>query len=311
MVHVHHLSGLPFDLLPTARDMGVRTVLTLHDYALPCARGQLVDRQLTPCQGPAPERCAPCLFGPSAAQGLRARLAQRRVDLRSEQVVRVFAAADHLLSPSTDLANRMASLGLRKPQTASLPILRTPRPVVEPPAGPVRFLFASAVIPTKGPHRVLDAFARLPTGPTLTLAGPVVPYDGDPTYGERLSGQAQDTPNVTWAGAVPPDEVPSLLAAHDVLVLPSIWPENSPLIVREAAAAGLRIIAGKPRGVAELAPTARLVSPGDEAGLLDAMIAEARRGRGRNTPIPSDTPQTHAQWLLNHAYAADGGHKGG
>ncbi len=311
VVHVHHLSGLPLSLVATARAMGIHTVVTLHDYALPCARGQLVDRQQMPCSGPTPDRCAVCLFGPSAARGLRGLAARKRVRTRSEGVAHVFGATNCLLSPSKDLANRMAELGLPRPRTASLPLIRPPRPVVDPPEGPVRFLFASALIPTKGPHRVLDAFSRLPAGSTLTLAGPSVPYDGDLTYAQRLATKARDTPGVTWAGEVPPDEMPALLASHDVLLLPSIWPENSPLIVREAAAAGLRVIAGQPSGVAELAPTARLVSPGDDSALVNAMQEEVRRGRGRNAPVPSDTPEMHARWLVQHAYQPDDGDKRG
>ena len=110
---------------------------------------------------------------------------------------------------------------------------------------------------------------------------------------------------VTWAGSVPPDGVPALLARHDVLVLPSIWPENSPLIVREAVAAGLRVIAGAEGGVAEIAPHATLVGPTDDAALLTAMKTEVTRGRGRAAPIPSQTPAQHAVWLVENVYRAD------
>jgi glycosyltransferase involved in cell wall biosynthesis len=305
VVHVHHLSGLPMGLLRTARDLGVHTVMTLHDYALPCARGQLVDRHLAPCPGPEPTRCAPCVFGPSAAGGIRGRRAQQRIRRRMEAAREAMDAADQLLSPSTDLAQRMERFGLRRPDRYALPILRPPAPLVEPANGPVRFLFASALIPTKGPDRVLDAFEQLPAGPTLTVAGPAMPYDGDTVYGRDLAARGRAMTGVTWAGSVPPDGVPALLARHDVLVLPSIWPENSPLIVREAVAAGLRVIAGAEGGVAEFAPHATLVGPTDDAALLTAMKTEVTRGRGRAAPIPSQTPAQHAVWLVENVYRAD------
>ena len=37
VVHVHHLSGFPLGLIAATPS---RRVLTLHDYAIPCARGQ-------------------------------------------------------------------------------------------------------------------------------------------------------------------------------------------------------------------------------------------------------------------------------
>ena len=57
VVHVHHLAGLSFGVAAAARERA-RLVLTLHDYAIPCARGQLVDRDGALCPGPSAERCA-------------------------------------------------------------------------------------------------------------------------------------------------------------------------------------------------------------------------------------------------------------
>ena len=61
VVHVHHLSGWPLGLLEATQ---CRTVLTLHDYSIPCARGQLVKEDLSLCVGPEPAACTQCL-GPA------------------------------------------------------------------------------------------------------------------------------------------------------------------------------------------------------------------------------------------------------
>jgi glycosyltransferase involved in cell wall biosynthesis len=308
VVHLHHLSGLPMNLLGVAKEQGVRTVLTLHDYALPCPRGQLVNQHRHPCEGPSPSRCSPCVFGEKGT--LRTRLDKRRIRERFAAVQAVFSAADVVLSPSEDLATRMTGFGFARPTLCELPILQAPIPVVEPGVGPLRFLFASAMIPTKGPHLSLDAFAQLPLGPTLTIAGPSMRYDGDTGFVARLEAKAANTPNVRLAGAIDPAQVPRLLADHDVLLLPSIWPENSPLIVREAAAAGLRVIASRAGGAGELCPSATLIDPTDPRALLGAMADAVERGRGRAPTVQSKTPKEHALWLLENAYSFTTGYTG-
>jgi glycosyltransferase involved in cell wall biosynthesis len=87
---------------------------------------------------------------------------------------------------------------------------------------------------------------------------------------------------------------------HDVLVLPSIWPENSPLVVREATAAGLHIIARDIGGTRELAPNCTLFHDDDE--LQTALKKATQLGRMRHPPAIWPTPSEHAQTLLNGPY---------
>ena len=330
VVHVHHLSGLPLGLIAASRDAGARVVLTLHDYALPCARGQLVDRDLRPCPGPSAQRCARCvaeqlrLDPVTAAAGrflarwpaLRRRTRDAaaalpprprdtaRILARLDAVAAAISAADVLLSPSHDLAERIALLGLPRPRHCPLPLTR-PIPAAPPaPPGPVRFLFASSVIPTKGPHLLLEAFSQLPAGTaTLTIAGHTPDFDAWPGFGAQLQARAAAIDGVTWRGALPPEDIPALLAAHDTLVLPSLWPENSPLVLREATAAGLSVIASTTGGSRELAPHARLVAPGDTAALTHALRDTAAAGRKRQPAAQWQSPQEHARWVLREAYS--------
>lgn len=67
-------------------------------------------------------------------------------------------------------------------------------------------------------------------------------------------------------------DVPALLAAADVFVLPSAW-EGQPLILQEALRAGVPIVASRVGGIPELAGEdgALLVPPGDAHRLADAV----------------------------------------
>jgi len=72
----------------------------------------------------------------------------------------------------------------------------------------------------------------------------------------------------------PRDDVPALLAAADVVVVPSRW-EARALIIQEAMRSGRPIVATRVGGTPELtgADGALLVPPEDPAALADAVTA--------------------------------------
>ncbi len=106
-------------------------------------------------------------------------------------------------------------------------------------------------------------------------------------------------------------DVPVLLAAADVVVVPSIW-EGQPLIVQEALRAGRPLVATRVGGIAELTGDdgALLVQPGDPAGLgaavtllLDDPEAAARlaaAARARAALLPTETAAVDQALGLYH-----------
>src|SRR6185436_10657317 len=102
--------------------------------------------------------------------------------------------------------------------------------------------------------------------------------DLDPDYGARLRALARENTRVRFRGPVPPDEQERMWDSLDLLVVPSLWWENSPLTVLEALAAGVPVVASRTGGVPEVVPEGAgiLVPPGDVEALraaLDGAIA--------------------------------------
>lgn len=336
VVHVHHLDGLSVRFPVIATRAGARVVATLHDYALLCPRGQLVNHLQELCEGPRADgsNCATCL-GPllglapwnaplsrwagglpqAARSWLRrpvARLsldeerARAHVRLRHQVTRRALEHVQVFLSPSRDLAERCIGLGLPRDRVRVLPLpLLAPishglldRPL--PPVGPVRFLFVGSVVSTKGPHRLVEAFARLPAGAaTLRIVGPLIQTDLAPTFARDLADRVRELPGIRMDGPVPHGVVPQILWDADVLVVPSTWHENHPLVVREALALGLRILASRRGGLPEMAPGATFFDPDVPDALLDALRAEVRRGRGRVAPDGGPSPEAHLDAILS------------
>jgi len=187
--------------------------------------------------------------------------------------------ADSVLCVSADLEDRMRARGARRVGHAVAPApLASAAPDVsaetraairaELGAGPGQpiVLGVGRLAPQKGFGRLLDAAARWGRpGPLLVIAG-------EGPLGAELGSRATSLGlDVRFAGHR--RDVPALLAAADVFVLPSIW-EGQSLILQEALRAGVPIVATRVGGNLELAGEAAiLVPPGDTGRLADAVQA--------------------------------------
>ena len=127
---------------------------------------------------------------------------------------------------------------------------------------------------SKAPHVLLEAFQHLPPGTaSVDLLGSPSDYHGDDSYRAVLQ-PLLELRGVLVRGPQPRDRVPAALASLDVLVVPSVWPETSPLVIREAFLAGRPVIASNIGGIPELVDHEQnglLFEPGDIDGLARAL----------------------------------------
>jgi glycosyltransferase involved in cell wall biosynthesis len=146
----------------------------------------------------------------------------------------------------------------------------------------------------KGFGTLIQAAARWQRRPVV----PLLLIAGEGPLGTELRRQAAAA-GVTVRFLGPRSDVPALLAAADVVVVPSIW-EGQPLIVQETLRAGRPLVATQAGGIAELTgdDAALLVPPGDPGalaaavtGLLDDPAAAARlaaAARARAALLPTE-----------------------
>jgi GT2 family glycosyltransferase/glycosyltransferase involved in cell wall biosynthesis len=191
--------------------------------------------------------------------------------------------------------------------------IAAPGDVPEPPRGadtaPLRIGFVGSLMTSKAPHVAMNAVARLPPGTaTLAVIGAFVAYHGDQRYRAVLD-RAAAHPAVTMLGAAAPEQIPEFLASLDVLVVPSVWEENSPIVIHEAFRAGVPVVASRVGGIAELVEhevNGLLVESGDTSELAAALARLAadrallERLRAR---IPAVRPLEQAVGEMRAAYA--------
>jgi glycosyltransferase involved in cell wall biosynthesis len=109
---------------------------------------------------------------------------------------------------------------------------------------------------------------------------------------EQLATDLGVEARVRFHGSLPEPAVADLLAAADLFVLPSVVARNGqreglPVVLIEALAAGVPVVATRLSGVPELIrdeSTGLLAEPGDPASLarsIEAVIADPAAARGR------------------------------
>jgi GT2 family glycosyltransferase/glycosyltransferase involved in cell wall biosynthesis len=319
VAHIHHLTCLSTTIVPALAARSIPCFMTLHDYWLICHRGQLLDVNYGVCAGPEPSGCGGCVgsagrAGPlsfvaaralrelerrlptapahrlrSTAEWLGALLESTTRDTREslkrlEHMRGVCADVTHFFAPSRYVRDRFVQFGIAPERITIHPIGTIGsafRGDARTAGDRLRVGFVGSVMISKGPHVLLEAIRQLPAGTvSVDLFGGHVPYHGDKSYAariERLSA-GQD---VRIHGAITHERVASVLSTLDVLVVPSIWPENSPVVVQEAFLAGLPVVAARIGGIPELIDDGRnglLFEPGDSTDLarvLKRLVAEA------------------------------------
>lgn len=133
---------------------------------------------------------------------------------------------------------------------------------------PLRILTVGRLAPVKGQLQLLEACDRLNIDWQLNIVG-------DGPLRAQLEAAA-DPKRVTFSGAVSPEDMAAHYDAADLFVLSS-FAEGVPVVLMEAMAKGLPVIATQVGGVSELiddGATGRLIAPSNVDALVEA-IAEA------------------------------------
>lgn len=125
--------------------------------------------------------------------------------------------------------------------------------------GPLRIGFIGTLAPYKGSHVLVEAFKILPDScAILKIYGS---FEEFPDYASGLIARADNHSSIEFCGTFPNSDIAQILEDIDVLIVPSLWYENTPLVLYSAQAAGCPVVASNLPGLAA-------VIEHDENGLL-------------------------------------------
>jgi glycosyltransferase involved in cell wall biosynthesis len=251
VVHLQHTHFIGLDLLSQIRRVlpDAAIVYTLHEFLPICHRdGQMVrtfDDQL--CGESSPRRCHECF----------PEISEQSFFLRQRFVQGQFENVDRFIAPSAQLMEKYVRWGI-EPERIEVeeygrlaPAARAPEPGQA--KAPVNFGFFGQLSRFKGGRLMLEAMALLDEDVEAHLW----------LHGANLELQAQDFQEefaalheplrgrVTFRGPYAHAELPKLMADLHWVLVPSIWWENSPLVIQEAFFHRRPVICSDVGGMAE------------------------------------------------------------
>jgi glycosyltransferase involved in cell wall biosynthesis len=241
--------------------------------------------------------------GEEAARALLPEVRRRDGDLR----LRLTRAVHRFLSPSRFLRERYLEWGLPAGQVEHLPTGVDPALIggTRSPRGErIRVAFLGTLIPAKGPGLLCEAWARLPAATRERARLELV---GSPRHAPGYQRELRALAERAGASLRPPiarEEVADFLRATDLLVVPSLWFENAPLVILEALATRTPLLVSRLGGMAELVEEGRSgfgFAPGDAddlaARLAELVDAPERLDALYRPPVEVPTREQHLDRL--------------
>lgn len=251
VINTHNLPGMGYNLWAALAKCDIPVLVTLHDPAIACIRSAMFKKGRS-CE----MHCTECSWS----------MRLKRHYLESIPEV-------SFASPSRALLAKLQTFlpsGTKRAVYLGNPLDYPRRGVPRERARRIEFLYVGQVTSHKGVDFMLEVFASLePKADAMHLT-----VIGNGNILDALKAQYADSPWVTFTGFIPQQEVSGYMNRSDLLMVPSIWVENAPLVVMQAIACAIPVLASDIGGLPEFVTdgeTGRLLPPGDKQAWRQAL----------------------------------------
>jgi glycosyltransferase involved in cell wall biosynthesis len=252
IVHFHHHINFGVEAFLHVREVlpHAKILLTLHEYLAICNHyGQMVTKEhFNLCYESSPARCRKCFPEFSKADFF----------LRKLYVGRFFNLVDKFVAPSQFLADRYIQWGVAPEKMVVLenmmPHIARGEIAAPPQEGALRLGFFGQISKLKGIDVLFDAAALLEKEDVTDVSFEIFgDYRGQPPEFQEsfLARLATAGVNIRFNGPYDRQRVDKLMQSVHAVLVPSIWWENSPLVIQEAIRNRRPVICSDIGGMAE------------------------------------------------------------
>jgi glycosyltransferase involved in cell wall biosynthesis len=298
VIHFFHFRFLGASLLDEAKAQAIPSVVHLMDFWFLCPTVVLRRTDGALCDGP-PEGgmgCINCvrkdlgreldsqgirselrdlaaLQPPLLAPRLNATHPSLEIATRPKRLRDLLLRADRIIAPSKFLHSMFAKNGFPPERIEVLTYgidegrMQSAGPLQRPPSGPLRCAFMGTIAEYKGADLVVDAILGSSADIVVHIHGRVSDF---PAFSGPLVDRSKGDARIVWSGPFGRERLGAVLAETDIVIVPSRWYENTPLVALEAFAAGVPVFAADLGGMSELivdGENGELFRPGDVSDL--------------------------------------------
>jgi glycosyltransferase involved in cell wall biosynthesis len=231
LVMVHLAPGFGIGLFEYCARNDIPVVFVVHDFWITCLRSSMFSRAGAVCA----KRELLCRWSSAIRWEALSRIPRLGFWAPSGKIVELVSRELGTTLPNTLVEKNVVDLsdfaGLSTESRAGAPSL----------------LYVGKVTSAKGVDFVLNCLRSLPRNAEFS-----VDVVGSGDREAPLRRLLADDGRFRFHGARPRDEVRSLYRRASALLVPSIWFENSPMVIYQAQAAGLPVLASDSGGIPEL-----------------------------------------------------------
>lgn len=245
IVHFHNIIGLSTGIIHVAKSKGIKTIMTLHDYWGFCYKNTIIKRDSEICNDHT--KCSECMpfIQDEDRKNIPIRMRRDFIEMQLHDI-------DFFISPSQYLAEAYIRAGFPgekfKVIWNGIDVQRFAGISKSKMKKKIRFTFIGFFGVHKGIHILLNAISLL-EGKDLVQINLVGSGEMVDIYKQRVKSMGLNSIVKFW-GKI--ENIEDAYADTDVLILPSIWPENQPVSITEAMAARIPVIASNIGGIPEL-----------------------------------------------------------
>jgi len=281
IVHIHHLVNLSVGIIDVIKRRNIPIVTTIHDYWYLCFNGQLLRNGfeahlpaqcdyscVLPIETIGDKRRS--LFTFFSFQSffrfwfrkyflkqigyhyfsyyifLRKGFFSSQISIRRARILDALGRTDLLIAPSNFLRRLYIESGVSSRKIIYLAhgFDRTGFTDIKKEkkiSKGINFGFVGRITPEKGVHVLLEAFNCLKQGSRLLVFGQFDPQGNN--YHKYLASTAHTNQSIIFNGKFEPPDVPKIFKEIDILIVPSLWWENAPMVIHEAFMAKVPVIA--------------------------------------------------------------------
>jgi glycosyltransferase involved in cell wall biosynthesis/MoaA/NifB/PqqE/SkfB family radical SAM enzyme len=264
IAHIGHVNHLSTGLIDELNKLNIPIVYTLHDFWLMCPRGQFLTRSIGNennfqlCEKQDDKKCATDCYkvyfsGREENESAEIASWSRWIHNRMIETKAIINKADLFVAPSRYLRNRFVN-EFDVPENKIIyldygfPTEYLTQTEKSKDKTVFTFGYIGTHIPAKGVNLLIEAFKKLNTDAKLLIWG----HKDDQSSG-ALKKMAADCGNtVEFRGQyVNQNLADEVFSRVDCIVVPSIWAENSPLVIHEAQACKVPVITADFGGMKE------------------------------------------------------------
>lgn len=238
IIHIGHLSHLSVNIIKIAKEeFKLPVVFTIHDFWMYCVKGQLLNYKNEICSEQTPEKCQNCINYQSTLT---------EISFYQEYLKKLINMVDIFISPSYFLKDFYINNGVDSTKIIYSKYgfnknLITYKDKKFNKSDTIKFGFIGRIIPSKGIKLLIDVFNELQNC-EIDIYG----FIGNKKRFLEVSE------NIKFKGGYDNNNINDILSNFDVLIAPSIWYENAPLVIQEAFIAGIPVITSNIGGMKEL-----------------------------------------------------------